>query len=77
MQRANGTEAAEFRAMELSFERPGNSLNEGIAGPHGRFDRTIYDPLTHNGTGNLTGQDQPFSSGLSCPVFGRKIVTVI
>jgi hypothetical protein len=42
VQRVNGTEAAEFRAMELSVERPGNSLNEGIAGPHGRFDRTNY-----------------------------------
>lgn len=59
--RANGTEVAEFRAMELSLGRPGNSLNEGIAGPHGRFDRTISDLVTHNGTGNLRRRDQPFS----------------
>ncbi len=55
VQRVNGTEVAEFRAMELSLGRPGNSLNEGIAGPHG---------------------SAVFVS-LDCPVFDRKIVTVI
>ena len=76
LQRANGTEAAEFRAMELSLGRPGNSLKEGIAEPHVCFDRPISDLLTHNGTGNQTGRSTVFI-WLSYPIFGRKIVTVI
>jgi hypothetical protein len=62
--------------MELSLGRPGNSLKEGIAEPHVRFDRRISDLLTHNGTGNLTGRSTVFI-WLSYPIFGRKIVTVI
>src|SRR5205823_6417759 len=63
VQRANGTEAAEFRAMELSLGRAGPLLDERIAGPRGRVDRTISDLLAHSGTSNLSSRDLLFLSG--------------